>query len=126
MSTAEKLARFNLIFTFVWIVLAFPSLMFWSESILWVIVISLWANIVGHFSAYLAARSEAAQQKGHNLTEMDRSWLLRQMKLQFASTPTTTPQHSTTTPQHPTTTTYPLPATTESMITAKPTPTRPS
>lgn len=77
MSTADKLARFNLIFTFLWIVLTVPSLLYWKESILWVIVISLWANIVGHFSAYLAARSEAAQQKGYNLTEQDKAWILQ-------------------------------------------------
>lgn len=77
MSTAEKLARFNLVFTFLWIALTPPSVLFWKDSILWVIVISLWANIVGHFSAYLAARSEAAQQKGYNLTEQDKAWLLR-------------------------------------------------
>jgi hypothetical protein len=75
-TTAVKLARFNLTMSFVWIVLTVPSLLFWKNSILWVIVISLWANIVGHFSAYIAARSEAAQQKGHNLTEQDRAWVI--------------------------------------------------
>lgn len=75
MNTAEKLARFNLVFTFLWLALTLPSIIWWKDSILWVIVISLWANIVGHFSAYIAARSEAAQLKGHNLTEMDRKWL---------------------------------------------------
>lgn len=85
MSKAEKLARFNLIFTFVWLALALPSLLFWKDSILWVIVISLWANIVGHFSAYLAAHSEAAQEKGHNLTKQDMAWILAQLE----ATPTT-------------------------------------
>lgn len=79
MTTAEKLARFNLIFTFVWIALTAPSLLWWKDSILWVILISIWANIVGHFSAYLAARSEAAQSQGHNLTEADRQWLVAEM-----------------------------------------------
>lgn len=75
MTIAAKLARLNLISTFVWLVLVFPSLLWWKNSILWVIVISLWANIVGHFSAYLAARSEVAQEKGYNLTELDKEWL---------------------------------------------------
>lgn len=80
MSKAEKLARFNLVLTFLWVALTIPSLLFWSESILWVIVISLWANIVGHFSAYLAAHSEAAQEKGHNLTKLDKEWILEQLQ----------------------------------------------
>lgn len=79
MSKSERLARFNLIFTFVWVVLAVPSLLFWKDSILWVIVISLWANIVGHFSAYLAAHSEAAQEQGYNLTKQDKEWILEQL-----------------------------------------------
>jgi hypothetical protein len=31
--------------------------------------------VVGHFSTYAAARSEEAQQKGHNLTKIDRDWI---------------------------------------------------
>ena len=80
MTVAEKLARFNLVFTFVWIALTPPSVLWWKESILWVIVISLWANVVGHFSAYLAARSEVAKSKGHNLTKKDKEWMLEQLK----------------------------------------------
>lgn len=76
MTTADKLARFNLYFTFLWLALTVPSLLWWKDSILWVIVISLWANIVGHFSAYLAARSEAAQLKGYNLSDLDKAWLM--------------------------------------------------
>lgn len=79
MTTAQKLARFNVFLTVVWIILTFPSLIWWKNSILWVIVISLWANIIGHFGAYIAARAEVAQQKGHNLTELDRKWLIAQM-----------------------------------------------
>jgi len=89
MSTADRLARFNLIFTFLWIALTPPSILFWSQSILWVIVISLWANIVGHFSAYLAARSEAAQEKGNNLTEQDKEWLVTVISQRRAITKTT-------------------------------------
>lgn len=114
MSTAEKLARFNLWMTFLWIALTPPSVLFWSESILWVIVISLWANIVGHFSAYLASRTEIAQEQGHNLTKQDREWLTHQMKLSFESEP-----NIVITPPTADILTSPPPASTDIMAIAK-------
>lgn len=89
MTTAEKLARFNLYFTFLWLALTVPSLLWWSNSILWVIVISLWANIVGHFSAYIAARSEVAQLKGYNLNDLDKEWLSELMTAHTHISPST-------------------------------------
>lgn len=80
MSTAKKLKYGNLLFTVVWVILVVPSWLWWKNSILWVIFISLWANIGTHFSAYIAARAELAQQTGHNLTELDRQWLRELLK----------------------------------------------
>lgn len=80
MSTAEKLAKFNLYMTLAWVILTFPSVVWWKNSLLWVIVISLWANIVGHFSAYIAARSERAQETGNNLTEKDKAWIIENFR----------------------------------------------
>lgn len=81
MSIAQRLKLFSLVGTFIWIALVIPSLLFWKDSILWVIVISIYANVVGHFSAYLAARGEVAQEQGHNLTEKDREWIKRHLDL---------------------------------------------
>lgn len=58
--TGKQLARANLAATFVWIGLIVPTVMWWKDSILWVAVMSLWANIVGHYGAYIAARAERA------------------------------------------------------------------
>ena len=44
--------------TILWIVLIVPSLLWWKESILWVVLMSAWANIAGHWSAWEAARAE--------------------------------------------------------------------
>jgi hypothetical protein len=41
-----------------WIALIPPTLLWWKESILWVLLISIYANIVGHWSSYQAARAE--------------------------------------------------------------------
>lgn len=51
---------FNLVMVFVWSALAVPTVLWWKESILWVAFMSLYANAVGHWSAYQGARAKAA------------------------------------------------------------------
>lgn len=51
-------SRFHLCMTLVWAAIAIPAVLWWKESILFVVVVSIYANFVGHFSAYQAARSE--------------------------------------------------------------------
>jgi hypothetical protein len=43
----------------VWGLLLAPTLLFWKESILWVASMSLYANFVGHFASWDAARAES-------------------------------------------------------------------
>lgn len=38
-----------------WALLAVPTILWWSKSILWVLMISVYANFVGHISAAEAA-----------------------------------------------------------------------
>lgn len=40
-----------------WIVLIVPTLLWWKDSILWVLIISIYANIASHLGAYEAVRS---------------------------------------------------------------------
>lgn len=42
----------------VWTLLAVPSVIWWKDSIVWVILISLYANVVGHLSAGEAAKGK--------------------------------------------------------------------
>lgn len=44
----------------VWAVALIPTLLWWKESILWVAFMSLYANVVGHWSAYQASHAEEA------------------------------------------------------------------
>lgn len=53
------------ILTVVWALLAVPTLVWWKESILWVALMSLYANFVGHFSAWQATRAEEAQRESN-------------------------------------------------------------
>lgn len=55
---ARRLARLHLTMLCVWASLLVPSLLWWSDSLQWVIAMSLYANFVGHFSAWQAARAE--------------------------------------------------------------------
>jgi len=41
-----------------WGLLAVPSILWWKDSILWVIFISLYANVATHLSGYEAARAK--------------------------------------------------------------------
>ncbi len=39
---------FQMHMTVFWIIAIPPSLLFWKESVLWVVLISIWANIASH------------------------------------------------------------------------------
>lgn len=50
--------RFHIAMMVVWGVLLVPSLMLWRESLVWIVAMSWYANFVGHFSSWQAARAE--------------------------------------------------------------------
>ena len=59
--------------TFVWIALTIPTLLIWKDSILWVALMSVWANIAAHWSAFQAASAEkAAEQDEQERTRRNR------------------------------------------------------
>ncbi|WAK43573.1 hypothetical protein [Cronobacter phage EspYZU12] len=55
--------RFHVFMMVLWAVLLIPSIIWWKDSILWVIFLSLYANFVGHLSAYAGARAERKAEK---------------------------------------------------------------
>jgi hypothetical protein len=57
------LRRFHAAATATWLVLGIPSLLWWRHSILWVIVLSVWANVAAHFGAWQGARAEDAADR---------------------------------------------------------------
>jgi hypothetical protein len=54
------LRRFHAVMTLAWLALAIPSLLWWKDSILWIILLSVWANFASHFGAWQSARAEDA------------------------------------------------------------------
>jgi hypothetical protein len=56
-------AKFHLILTVVWIILIIPTILYWTSSIEWLVFMSLYAIITGHFSSYEATRAEIVTKK---------------------------------------------------------------
>lgn len=52
----------NFWMTLFWLVLIGPTLLWWRDSILWVALLSIWANVVSHYTAYLSARVEVREE----------------------------------------------------------------
>ena len=55
---AKQLQKVHLTAAVIWVLLGIPTVVWWKQSVLWVAIMSLWANVVGHISAYDAARAE--------------------------------------------------------------------
>lgn len=60
--TPKVIKKAHLYMSFIWVILAIPSVIWWKDSVLWVIIISIYANVVGHLSGYTAARADEAAE----------------------------------------------------------------
>lgn len=52
------MARIHLLLTFLWLALSVPTLLWWHDSVTWVVWMSLYAIVATHWSAYQASRAE--------------------------------------------------------------------
>ena len=66
--TPVFIKRCHLVAAVMGVGLAIPSLIWWKDSVLWVILISIYANIVGHLSGYSAARADQAAEESEDST----------------------------------------------------------
>lgn len=55
--------RVHIALTFVWLGLSLPTLLWWSDSVPWVAWMSLYANVVGHWSSYQGAKAQEAAEE---------------------------------------------------------------
>lgn len=60
--TPKMIKKMHLAAAALWVLLAIPSVIWWKNSVLWVIIISIYANVVGHLSGYTAARADEAAE----------------------------------------------------------------
>lgn len=63
MDKAKFFKYFHLVMTGVWALLVIPTVIWWKDSILWVALMSVWANLAAHFSAYQGARTEKKEDE---------------------------------------------------------------
>jgi hypothetical protein len=56
-----KASTIHTALTLVWAALVLPTLFWWRESVMWVALMSLWANIASHWAAREAAKAKEAQ-----------------------------------------------------------------
>lgn len=54
------LRRFHAVMTLIWLALVLPTVLWWRDSILWVAIMSVWANFAAHFAGWQGARAEDA------------------------------------------------------------------
>ena len=56
--SAEAWKKIHGIATVLWLLAIIPSLIWWRESVPWLVFMSVWANVGAHFGAWQAARAE--------------------------------------------------------------------
>lgn len=54
----HALRRFHAIATIAWLILLVPSVTIWRESLVWVVLMSAYACVMGHFSSWHGVRAE--------------------------------------------------------------------
>ena len=59
----EFLKAFHGWMTVIWAILIPVSVVFLRDSVPWIVLMSVWANFVGHFSSWQATRVEVKQDK---------------------------------------------------------------
>lgn len=59
----EVLRRFHGIATCFWLVMAIPSMLFWKNSVAYLVMLSVYAVVTGHWSSWQAARVEVKQDE---------------------------------------------------------------
>lgn len=63
-TNAERGVWLHTIGAVVWALLIIPTLLWWRDSVFWVATMSLYANVVGHWSARQGARAEREADDG--------------------------------------------------------------
>ena len=61
--TAKNIKTFHITMIAIWVMLLIPSILWWKDSILWVIFLSIYANIASHLAGYSGARAERKAEK---------------------------------------------------------------
>ena len=66
--TGRVWRNLHLVFTVVWALLLIPTLLWWKDSVMWVAIMSCYANVAAHWSAFQASSSEEVQERDNGAT----------------------------------------------------------
>lgn len=61
--TAKRLRVFHLAATVFWVIMIYPTIVYWKDSVPYLVFISVYAIIVSHFEAWQTSRLERKQEK---------------------------------------------------------------
>ena len=56
----------------VWILLIFPSVLLWRESIVWLVIMSAWANVAGSVASLQSARADCNSPTVEDVVRLER------------------------------------------------------
>lgn len=56
--------RLHFILTIIWGLLFFPAVVWWKDSVPFLVFVSVYANFVGHWASYEAAKAEQEIKSG--------------------------------------------------------------
>lgn len=59
---ARTLGRINGALAILWLALSVPAMIWWRDSVAFLVFVSVYANVAGHVSAWQAARAERATE----------------------------------------------------------------
>jgi membrane protein YqaA with SNARE-associated domain len=65
-------ARVHLALTAAWALLMVPSLLWWQESVPWLVTMSCYANVAGSAASWMAARADRDSPTREDLERVER------------------------------------------------------
>jgi hypothetical protein len=70
--TPKTWSRVHLALTVVWVLLMVPSLLWWRESVPWLVVMSVWANVAGSAASWQSAKADCNSPTREDLQRVER------------------------------------------------------
>ena len=64
--------RLHLGLTLAWAALIIPSLLFWRESVPWLVLMSAWANVAGSAASWQSAKADCNSPTREDLVRLER------------------------------------------------------
>lgn len=62
-SECLRSSKLHLALTVVWALLVIPTITIWKDAVWWIGLISIYANVVSHWTTYIAARTAEKTEK---------------------------------------------------------------